>query len=233
VIHGYAITSRLNESEVDLTEVRGIDDRPIEAIESNSAHLLISRHEAHPSPSPESALVHAGVVAQALSWAPSVLPLRFDANFNDVDEMIAIVDQRHEALKAALERVRDRVEIGLRATWQMPPESESSQTSGEGRTYLLAQVARVQSERTSRAKAERVLEEIAAQLDEGVAEFLLIPPRPRLDASIARASLLVEKECAESVLKTLDEIAARETANLAIATVGPLPPYNFVEGVMA
>src|SRR5204863_2932 len=75
---------------------------------------------------------HERVVAAVMARG-AVLPLRFGTAMTDERSLVALLSERHDDFVAALERVRGRVELGVRAT----PDRDAADRDS-GRAYLLA-----------------------------------------------------------------------------------------------
>ena len=98
------------------------------AVRHGALAAVVADH-APPSPTPEALRRHEAVVEGLMARGP-VLPMRFGSVTEDVAGWLA----EHEAeLTAALERVRDAVELGVRAG-EDPP-------AGNGTEYLMRRLA--------------------------------------------------------------------------------------------
>ena len=147
----------------------------------------------------------------------AVLPARFGTTFADEAAITASLVDRADRLKAALEQVRDRVEIGVRALWKdhEPAEAPAGAT---GREYL-------QNRLDTRRRAERLAGELHAPLSErAVAAHHKVLPTPR---QVLTASYLVEQGGVASFVEQVDALARRHPDALIICT-GPWPPHSFV-----
>jgi hypothetical protein len=147
-----------------------------------------------------------------------VLPLRFGTQLEREDRLAAVLHERRAELMRALDRVRGRVELGLRAFPSPDSRTDTGPGEGTGRDYLLA-----------RAAQHRRADEAARYLHAPLAELatesrLREPPAP---PAILVAAYLVESDRAAEFCARADELAGRHDDLQAVLT-GPWPPYNFV-----
>ncbi|HBY96873.1 MAG TPA: hypothetical protein DEP84_23490 [Chloroflexi bacterium] len=168
-------------------------------------------------------------VVEALMEDRTVLPVRFGTALADEAAVQAALAARYANLVANLERVRGRVEVGLRVLWGDDPPPATSDTQGRarsgGRAYLLA---RLEKERLARARRQRA-EALAAALYgtlAGVAvestQQVLITPRLLLTASF-----LVERDQVATFRREAEALSAVYPA-LQFLCTGPWPAYSFV-----
>ena len=97
------------------------------AVEHGALAAVVADHEA-PDPTPEALRRHETVVEALMDEGP-VLPMRFGSTTDDVASLLA---GREAELRAALERVRGAVELGVRARERGPSPPAST-----GTEYLL------------------------------------------------------------------------------------------------
>jgi len=144
----------------------------------------------------------------------SVLPVRFGSTFADADGLRRALLDRQAWLLERLERVRGRVELGVRVA--APERAPAVVGAGSGRDYLAEKL------RIGRR---------ASGVDEPLAQIAVeTRRRPSWGAGeVLRASYLVERQ---EVARFQAAVEALQQAHsdLAILCTGPWPPYSFVGG---
>jgi Gas vesicle synthesis protein GvpL/GvpF len=179
-------------------------------------------------------------VLRSVAAVADVLPFRFGTICRGEHDVRALLDDRCDALTAALERVAGRFELGVKL-WVdrarldgslLDPAADSSQASG--RAYLEARRSAQQRKNeadalcveTARTTFERLLEHAV----EGVANR----PQPREltcrdDDMLLNAAFLVgsgETRLVEEIARIDAELHGR---GFSLEATGPWPPYNFAD----
>lgn len=162
---------------------------------------------------PEALWRHEEVV-EALMADRDLLPVRFGTRLDDETAVARALEERHEELAAALDRVRGAVELSVRAAAPGVPELADA----GGSDYLRAR-ARAAAEHDRTAK---ILHEPLSALARASVEA---PPHP---PELFRAAYLVEHDAVERFTAT---VAQLQSANpgLSLLCTGPWPPYSFAE----
>jgi hypothetical protein len=177
-------------------------------------------------------------VLQAFAGSTGVVPLRFGAIFRDRADVTALLAERADAFAASLERVRGRVELGVKS-WADPtrraagPQGQSRPATS-GRSYLelrlQAREADAQTGARLAALVQAAHERLLALAVDGVAN------RPQPRELTGRADEMVLN--AAYLVATDDRSFAREVERLDVEgrgsgvsfeLTGPWPPYNFVD----
>jgi hypothetical protein len=177
----------------------------------------------------DTARAHDRVLAEALGRTPLV-PLRFGTVYRSEDGVRGMLDERGAELSHAIERLRGRVELGVKAFLVEPQHEEGSPPSG-GREYLLrkqearASASRVQAEALESVRA--VHQHLASLADEA----RLNPPQPpelsgRRERMLLNGAYLVGSELQAAFATAVEE---HRDERLELVVTGPWPPYNFVE----
>lgn len=191
--------------DVGLVRVEGIagvyGPAPNEELQASEANLWA--HEA---------------VVEALMEEGAVLPARFGTVLQSVDRLRDELISRQQEFGRALDRVRGRVELGVRAVW--PERAAVDAPAESGRGYL----ERKLEEQQAATEAAASLHEPLARL--AVDSTLRVGHSPYLTLI---ASYLVERE---EVTRFRDEAErlARTLEGVTLACTGPWPPYNFTGG---
>lgn len=180
---------------------------------------------------------HEAVLGVALRAAP-VVPFRFGTIYRS-EEHVREMLSAHEHLTDALDRVRGRVELGVKGflaeeTADATPDAEEGETSA-GRRYLeVKQRARRLAEERDALKA-RLAEESHERLAAVAEEAGANPLQPR-EASgtdlemFLNGAYLVATEDEGKFRGVLADLEAELGPDGAVYELtGPWPPYNFVE----
>jgi Gas vesicle synthesis protein GvpL/GvpF len=175
-----------------------------------------SRHRTQrPRPTPEAMWTHERVVEALMDRGP-VLPMRFGTVLDDDEALAAMLRARRDELAAALQRVRGRVELGLRVVADRPAREAGAQN---GRAYVLA---RLDEYRRAERAARDVHEPLAALACESRV-------RPRTPApTLLATSYLVERGDVRTFRARVEEAAAA-CPGVHVVCTGPWPPYSFTE----
>jgi hypothetical protein len=214
VLYLYAITDR---PQAPLPPAQGLDGAPLQTCEHEDVAAVYSVGASSGLAASEAALWQHEAVAEALMRDRAVLPVRFGVAFSGEPALRASLSRRHAELDEALDRVRGRVEIGLRVRWEPPGAAHAPAADGAGRAYLQA---RLEERRRGEELADalhRPLAALAADSRHTVLE------RPRL---LLGAAYLVEADQVPDFRAQVDELAA-EHPDLGFACTGPWPAYNF------
>jgi hypothetical protein len=192
---------------------RGLAQAPLEGLREGALQAVFTRHaHAVGDPAPDALWAHERVV-ERLMLDRAVLPMRFGSTLPDDDAVRRLLVERQAHLAQLLERVRGRVELGVRVV-QTAPEQVAVAPLSSGREYLLAKLA------NGRGTAE--LSEPLALL----AVATRVQPARGPD-EVLRASYLVERRGVAHFRGAVERLQ-RAHPELALLCTGPWPPYSFV-----
>ncbi len=177
-------------------------------------------------------------VLQRVGAASTVVPFRFGVIYRDLDDVAAMLRERQSELTSALERVRGRTEVGVKA-WADREQVDASlggelPEAGGGRAYLERRLS--EQQRTARVGAQ--LAEIAYAAHERLlrhaAEGVANRPQPpeltgRDDAMILNGAYLVADDGAALAAEVAALQAEHGPRGVSFEVTGPWPPHNFVE----
>lgn len=233
-LYFYAITTRAGAPVTGRTGFEGAPllSMPYQEIAAVVSPLTAVRLEATPA----NVWLHEEIVESLMATA-AVLPMRWGTVLPGERRLFAVLEVHYAAFVAALERVRGRVELGLRVLWnadvRRPPsaapasEGEGCSAATPGRQYLMARVEEDRRAQAERQRATGVAEEIHGPLAglaaESVREVLLTP------RMLLAAAYLVDRERVDAVRAQADALAAAFPV-LRFLLTGPWPPYHFVTG---
>jgi hypothetical protein len=192
-----------------LPGLTGLAGAPLEGIADGPLLAVASRHARAPfAPEPDALWSHYRVV-EALMDQRAVLPVRFGASAGDADAVRARLRARPQPLLGALEHVRGRVELAVRALRSTPPRACS------GREHL-------------RGLADEA--HVAAALHEPLAA-LAIDSRQntrRSPGELLRGAYLVDTHAVSQFRRSVRRLQ-REHADVAVLCTGPWAAFSFVD----
>jgi len=185
---------------------------------------------------------HEDVLEAALART-TVIPFRFGAIYHGNGDVARMLGERRRELEEALERVRGRVELGVKAyvdrqlleeRLRSASREASSEGAGAGRAYLLGR----QAERRVVAEADEACAAAIAEAHERLSAIAVDArvnrPQPRElsgrpEQMLLNGAYLVER--GDSRIES--EVESLRTAyrglGIAFELTGPWPPYNFVD----
>jgi hypothetical protein len=205
VIYVYAVTERAPGLAPPRAPLRTVTHECLAAVYEIAS--------APPEPSP-GALWHHEQVAAGLMADRAVLPLRFGSVLVDERALRAFLRERREEFGRALEFVRGRVEVAVRARVDAPRRA----AGGGGRDYVAAKL----EQRRSRAR-------LAEQLRAEFAPLAHDATMRAGDDEVA-ASYLVDRSRLDEFMLRARELDARRP-DVGLACSGPWPPFSFTGGV--
>ncbi|ACM03608.1 GvpL/GvpF family gas vesicle protein [Cereibacter sphaeroides] len=187
-------------------------------------------------------------VLEAAAWFGNLLPMRFGMMASNLAEVEVMLASRLTELCAAFDRVRDRVELGLRLSFPREPALAATLATAPD---LAAERARLLTLRKPdpMAQAEfgrRLAERLDARRGEAQ-RFLLQSLRPlwvdhRLrvpesDVQVFAVDVLVEDGAQDRLAAALVKAAAdcrfAPRVEPALRVIGPVPMFNFVDLVLS
>lgn len=205
---------------------RGLAQAPLDGVRQGQLLAVISRH-VHPpgEPALDALWVHERVVERIMADR-AVLPMRFGTKLSDDGALEEVLAARQEEFLATLDRVRGRVEVGVRAMQPLGTDPATAEVPAElpapvamtGREYLEAKLRN--GRRTDRE---------AAALHEPLARLAVAVSRRPAQApeELLRASYLIEVAALARFRGTVERLQ-RAYPGVAILCTGPWPPYSFV-----
>jgi len=166
-------------------------------------------------------------VLQSLVGVTTVVPLRFGTIYRDLDDVRRLLAERSEVFEHVIERVRGRVELGVKA-WFDPSRVERAPAASSGREYLQRRRDELGSAREAAAIAAAAHQSLAAVADDAVVN------RPQARELTGRDEQMLLNGAylvADGDSRLADEVerlaAEHATAGREFELTGPWPPYNF------
>ena len=178
------------------------------------------------------AVAHEAVV-ESFTGAAAVVPMKLFTIFNDDDRAVANFKAQDEIVNAAIKRVRDRIELGVRVT--IDSARARPRPAGRARTgaaYLAVKKAQrdhaVELARNAREVVADLYDELATVSTDAVrraASEVPIEGGPQL----LDAAFLVPRTGAARFKRVVERRANDlAPAGYRITLTGPWPPYSFV-----
>jgi Gas vesicle synthesis protein GvpL/GvpF len=204
---------------------RGLAQAPLDAVVEGPLLAVFTRHVHSPSePALDALWVHERVVDRLMT-EHTVLPMRFGTRLASEDDLRRVLRERRGGFVTALDRVRGRVELGVRALRAAAAEDGAGPLAAElpappatGRDYLLGKL-----------RNGRQADGAAAALHEPLAALAVEARRhpPRSPQEVLRASYLVERAVVARFRAAVERLQAAHPTTGILCT-GPWPAYSFV-----
>ena len=173
-------------------------------------------------------------IVEALMAESAVLPVRFGTVLADRTAVQATLAVHYSRFVTNLDRVRGRVELGLRVLWDddgcPTDKDDGGRMADSGRAYLMARVEKEHQVQASRQRGEALAAELDARLaDLAVQSTHRALVTPRL---LLTAAYLVEQDQVVPFQQRVRALGAAYPA-LRFLCTGPWPPYSFVGAVVS
>ena len=210
----YAVCSRLRV-RVDLA---GIAGEPLRFVAGAGLAAVVGELARAPRASIAAFRRHDAVVRALACKLPAILPVRFGTCLGGVEELRDVLEARANPLRAALRRVRGRVQMTLRGVdnARTPPARPSAGASAtSGRAYLRSRAL---------AAAREHEQHSLAPLLPAVSRWVRAEKIERR-AGIASVHHLVPRGCVAAYARAMHRTA--EAAGVRMTLTGPFPPYAF------
>lgn len=236
----YAITDHPEIPVPTARVVKNEDEneaRPYKLVFGDIAAVVSSLSTNEISPTEANLWRHEGVV-ESLMINHAVLPMRFGTVLADETAVYTVLESCYPNFTASLNRVRGRVELGLRVLWddakrrsigaevqRCHHNSPLRSIADSGRRYLLNRLEAERQRQIWQRKMEDLAEEVHAPLSQLAAESTLqVSVTPRMPLT---AAYLVERDSMVGFQKEVDTLSTAHPL-LHFLCTGPWPPYNFV-----
>jgi Gas vesicle synthesis protein GvpL/GvpF len=219
VLYVYALA---DAAPTPLPPCEGHDGASLLSVTGGGVAAVCSRHDRLELAVEEDHLWRHERVAEALMDDRAVLPVRFGTTLADDDALVAMLEERGDEFRAALDRVRGRVEVAVRALWTPPepPAADVDATAGPGHAYLLGRLA-------VRAAGERLADSLHGELAaHAVDARRRVLETPRL---LLSAAYLVDRGAVVDELLAAADAAARRHPGVELLCTGPWPPHTFAD----
>ena len=180
----------------------------------------------------EKARAHEDVLLRLLDHT-TVVPFRFGSIYRDLDAVDDMLARRRESFVRALDGLRGRVELGVKAWWTKD-RAEDAPAPASGRAYLERRLGERRRATEAGAEIEDALRDAHSRFLAVAEGGVLNRPQPReltgrTDDMVLNAAYLVPAGDA-SLVDEVDAVGDRYRGlGLGFEVTGPWPPHNFVE----
>ena len=173
---------------------------------------------------------HQSVVRRLLA-AATVVPLRFGSLHRDTAAVEGFLAEHRDEFVAALDRVRGRVELGVKLWVAAPADEAEGRRPATGREYLERRREAREHAATARAALDETLRAVHARLLAVSEAGVLNRSQPRELTGDSRvmamnAAYLVDADD-DSLFSEVEHLR-RAHPGLVFEVTGPWAPYNFV-----
>lgn len=214
-------------------EVYTVHVRDLAAVVSRSPLVV---HD----PTRENALAHEHVNEVLIEAGFTPVPMSFGTLFKTEDDAREFLKDTYDALRDVLERMKDKLEYGLKVNWDRDAVLREIEETNEDIRRLKAEITSDQERSTyfARMQLGRLVEQALADRSDAYVRDIYGELRDVAIASrsnkvigekmIMNAAFLVARDTAERFDRKVQEIAKRHEGKLTFRYTGPWPPYNFV-----
>jgi len=215
-----------------LRQILGLGASPVFLVPHGDLAAVVSRSAPSLWPVDEGHLTLHETVVEEVMGSRTILPIRFNTFLRTEEAVVALLDERAQAFRSALERVEGKAEMGLRVLWEVPEEAEVSEAEktgngGPGTEYLHRRLREERRRTALRATGAMLIEELHAP-------FLALALESRLhrfptERLLLSGAYLVERHRVEAFREGVAK-ARGQFPRLSLLLTGPWPPYHFVNG---
>jgi hypothetical protein len=190
-------------------------------------------------PTRENALAHEHVNETVMKEF-TVIPMSFGTVFRTEEDVIEFLKATSDALHDVLEKMKDKIEFGLKVNWVPEMVIREVEEENEEIRRLKEEITsnRLTSTYFARMQLGRLIERAMGEKSDTyvraiynhLRDYAIASRHNRLigDKMILNAAFLVEREKASLFDQQVQEIALRYEGKLKFLYTGPWPPYNFV-----
>jgi hypothetical protein len=178
----------------------------------------------------------------------TVLPMRYGTVASDKAEILEIIEERREIIKSLFDKVRGKVELGIKVLWNPEPIKEqvkrddceigqlrakmrklqalSKNERAKGRLYLMEKLYDELVQRKVKIDGEKFISNILAKLSS--LSFDKVFAKFTTERLLLSASFLVTKDKVAD-FELLVQQLIKQHQQLSFLLTGPWPPYNFTK----
>lgn len=237
----YAIT---DAATLQAWNTTGVNGRPVYLVPQGAIAAVVSDiTERRIRPERRNLVAHHAVVKRLME-ATTVLPVAFGTIAGGQKAVLKILKDHSGSFAAQLDHVRDRVEMGLRVSWDVPNIFEYFVTHHSDLADLRNSVVGQQHGASQSDKIElgrlfdRLLAEDREQHTDAVMEVLgtyceeIKKNPPRDEREVMHLACLVARDTRARFEDAIFEAAKRFDNNFAFDFNGPWAPHHFVDVVV-
>ena len=191
-------------------------------------------------PTRENLLFHEGVNEVVIEQGFTPVPMSFGTLFRTENDVVEFLEDTYDALRDVLVKMKDKLEIGLKISWNREEVlaeierdhehirrlKEEIVSNAQGSTYFARmQLGRMVDQALSE-KSDAFVRDIYDHLRD--AAIASRPGKTIGDKMIMNASFLVERDKIPTFDEKVAELGQRYEGKLTFRYTGPWPPYSFV-----
>jgi len=237
----YAIGPSNDAGSVDLSAMgsSGLDASDIEVVVHRDLAAYVSGVPAKKIRPVRKNLAAHHCVLRTLATRTTALPMSFGMIAEDDDEVLALLESRHDDLVDRVHRLAGRVELTLRLKWDVPNVFamflESHAKLREARDLAVAQgefgrEAKIQLGELFADLLDRARQDDRAQIDAQIIPFCeeAIWNDPRDETESVSVSALVREDSVDEFEAAVNRVAEQFDDRYVFDFGGPHPPHSFV-----
>ncbi len=191
-------------------------------------------------PTRENALAHEHVNEVLIEAGFTPVPMSFGTIFKTESDALEFLKDTYDALRDVLERMKDKLEYGLKVNWDRDAVLREIEGENEEIGRLKAEITSDQQRSTyfARMQLGRLVEQALSERSDRFVRDIYDELRDAAIASrsnkvigdkmIMNAAFLVARDQAKDFDHKVQQIAKRHEGKLTFRYTGPWPPYNFV-----
>jgi len=219
-----------------LTGQTGIEGSPVFAVTHGRVSALLGPLKStRLRPERRNVMAHQKVLA-SVNDGRAILPMRFGLVVSSEDEVASLLEQHQDNLVEQLQRVRGRIELGLRICWKedqvfanlmsiYPALEEARRSAPKTREGLIDIGQRVATALTTQRNS--IEAQTHAALTDCVGEFAFNAPKS--DAQLLNAACLVDRANVPQFESAVNALGATLDDRYTIDFNGPWAPHNFIK----
>ena len=210
--------------------LNGLGQNPVYPISFRGIAALVSDSPGRAYPLDEEHAVGHEAVVEEVMRSRTILPFHFNSILPGEGEVMGLLQKNYQALKGQLNRLANKVEIGLRILWELPsmPPLIWPKEMGPGGRYLLSRLAEEKRNRQAMEEGEFFIRRIQMVLTPLCHEWTIQPFVT--DRLLLSGAYLIDRKKADLFRAVVDRIEGK-FPDLKFLVTGPWPPYNFVAWV--
>jgi Gas vesicle synthesis protein GvpL/GvpF len=226
----YAIQRRSSTLPAGLA---GLDNRPLTTVDHEDLEAVTSgiQHDTF-RPTAENVMRHEAVVEAVRRTVPAI-PVRFGTVLPDAEAVRDALAANYPTLYGDVERLGDKVEMGLSVLWEPPTSMQTEDTAerdepgehGTGTRYLRSRFSEYRHTTGLRDRARQVADDVDRVLaGHWLDQRRSILPTPRL---VVRVAYLMHPSSLSGFRDAFGELHSK-FGDLRFLLSGPWPPYSFI-----
>lgn len=237
----YALTDAGEGAGEQIYKVHGIGNATVYSIDQGAVAAVVSDiHSIKVRPERRNLMAHRAVLAHLLEQG-SVLPMRFGVIAANADAVRALLGANREAIADQLQRVRNRIEMGLRVSWDVANIYEyfvgMHPLLREARDRLLQQGD--SANRDEKIEVGRMFDHLVGEAREQYTEQVMDVMRryceevmanpAKKEKEVMNLACLIERDAQAEFERGVFEASKLFNNDYLFDYNGPWAPHNFVD----